>query len=301
MPKRFLLLLLILLLAGCNVLYVDTEAPTPTPSNVVTLAKPTASTPTATPTQAPTATAAFLKLADARVSRKLLEQPELLIIPLAMIEKQVVNVPAESIPTQSNGEVFVYRPDIRVNGMDYGLHRSEGCNFNLADYVNQTRQIARERQIPMRILGPLILSESSYVNLVPDGSGGCHLMNNGVAACLTQIYKPSGWYFGASEQVHPGVNVWDLFDSWNCLSYGAQVLEGRAAYFEGLSGPREVPESWFNAVAGYKAITTSHSHFQNVFLKYYNAQGFMYTHPATGKSYWISFAEEDVDEMLTFE
>ncbi len=187
--------------------------------------------------------------------------------------------------------------------LDTSLHTNDPvlCGYDMADWVNATRAAAKAGGIPMSIMGPLFLSESWFTNTLPAPDGGCYLLNNSVAACMGQIYKPAGWSF-VGREIHPEVNVNDLYDPFRCAQESVRILDGRQ-YWTPLSGTgeRSNPYNWFDLVAGYKNITRSHEHFTGTFEKYFNAGGFAYTYPENGKTYWISFSDSLVDSQLVFE
>lgn len=291
----------LLILVGCSLVIAENAVtPEPTPA-------PTALPPT--PTENAPPTPMFIVMADASVSRALLDHPELYLVKLDTILDSggFANIENPGSLPNTSGYIYQYpgatavRDGLIRNGkLDTSLWTEDAtaCSYDLADSVNAARAAARDYGIPMEIMGPLILSESSFTNILPGQNGGCYLINNGVAACLGQIYKPSGWRFAGNE-IHPDVNVWDLFNPYTCMQNSARILDGRQ-YWTALTGARNNPESWFPLVAGYKNIGMSHEHFQNVFLKYYYAGGFAYTH-TDGRNYWISFSSDLVNSELVFE
>lgn len=296
MRKLLIALTALLFLGGFILRDISSKlAPEATPTIVATLERPTP---------------AFITSMDMMPSELLLTSPDLLLVSVASIEESggFANQDSGSLPPEDS---YVYQyPGAEVirqylvgrGVLDQSLWTDDAtlCSYDMADNINAVRAAARDYNIPLSIMGPLVLSEASFTNTFPAiGRDGCILINNGVAAGLGQIYKPAGWSFSSAAQIHPEVNVWDLFNPYVGMQHSASILDGRQ-YWNPLTGPRESGSSWFALVAGYKNISQEHEHFQNVFLKYYYSGGFAYTHPSTGRNYWISFNDSLANSEFVF-
>ncbi|HSX39727.1 MAG TPA: hypothetical protein VLI92_04045 [Candidatus Saccharimonadales bacterium] len=166
-----------------------------------------------------------------------------------------------------DGAVSVEAQLIAVPTVVKSVETVKDCQLSVVGAVAMARQVAAEYKIPWGIWGPLILSESSFHQEVPDSNGNCVVntsYDNGkaVAYGLGQI----------NLSAHPQLDTQRIkSDPRYNLEIGAQILLSSGS-------------NWKERVANYKYVTTDSWQFR-LYVGYQGAKGF--TDTASGT--WISW------------
>ena len=123
-----------------------------------------------------------------------------------------------------------------------------GCSPNVLEVAARAKEVGNERGIPWLWWGPMLFSESGFIQFVKSGNT-CKLLQNYTGApayCVTQIYAPQGAptknHYGT---VHPEYEYSKLSDLDYCLNAGADIL---IQNFNRSGG------NWLQAIAWYKNV-----------------------------------------------